>query len=91
MNAYEQICLHIPGEVERLMGDRRILREDVQKAIHHGETTGEKFINPSNGRSLAFLRPDRVTYWVEYSRVGEDFQVHSAYSHRMEMKRRGKP
>jgi hypothetical protein len=33
------------------------------------------------------LRPDRVTYWVEYSRVGEDYQVHSAYSHRMEMKR----
>jgi hypothetical protein len=24
---------------------------------------------------------------VEYSRVGEDYQVHSAYSHRMEMKR----
>jgi hypothetical protein len=33
------------------------------------------------------LRPDRVTYWVEYSQVGEDYQVHSAYSHRMEMKR----
>ena len=87
MNAYEQIRLHIPEEVERLMEDRRILREDVQKTIHHAETTGEKFINPSTGRSLASLRPDRVTYWVEYSRVGEDYQVHSAYSHRMEMKR----
>jgi len=55
--------------------------------IHHAEATGEKFINPSTGHSLAFLRPGRVTYWVEYSRVGEDFQVHSTYSHRMEMKR----
>ena len=87
MNAYEQIRLHIPEEVERLMEDRRILREDVQKAIDHAETTGEKFINPSTGRSLTSHRPDRVTYWVEYSRVGEDYQVHSAYSHRMEMKR----
>jgi len=87
MDAYEQICLHIPEEVEHLIESRRILREDVQKTIHHAETTGEKFINPSTGRSLASLRPDRVTYWVEYSRVGKDYQVHTAYSHRMEMKR----
>jgi len=87
MNAYEDIRLHIPKEVERLMEDRHILREEVQKTIHHAETTGEKFINSTTGRSLASLRPDRVTYWVEYSRVGEDYQVHSTYSHRMEMKR----
>jgi hypothetical protein len=87
MDAYEQIRLHISKEVERLIEDRHILREDLQKTIHHAETTGEKFINPSTGRSLASLRPDRVTYWVEYSQVGEDYQVHSAYSHRMEMKR----
>ena len=87
MDAYEQIHLHIPEEVEHLIESRRILREDVQKTIHHPETTGEKFINPSTGRSLASLRPDRVTYWVEYSRVGEDYQVHTAYSHRMEIKR----
>ena len=91
MNAYEQIRLHIPDEIERLMDNRGILREDVQKTIHHAETTGEKFINPSTGRSLASLRPDRVTYWVEYSRVGDAYQVHSAYSHRMEMKRKGRP
>ena len=91
INTHEQIRLHIPEEVERLMDDRRILKEDVQKTIHHAETTGEKFINPSSDRSLAFLRPDRVTYWVEYSQVGEDYHIHSAYSHRMEMKRKGKP
>ena len=87
MDAHEQIRLHIPEEVERLMEDRGILREDVQKAIHHAETTGAKFINPSTGRSLTSYRPDRVTYWVEYSEAGEEYQVHIAYSHRMEMKR----
>ncbi|HVP77941.1 MAG TPA: hypothetical protein VMV04_08590 [Thermodesulfobacteriota bacterium] len=91
MNAYDQIRLHIPDEVERLMDNRKILREDVQKTVHHAETTGEKFINPPTGRSLASLRPDRVTYWVEYSQIGECYQVHSAYSHRMEMKRKGGP
>ena len=48
---------------------------------------GEKFINPSTGRTLASLRPGRVTFWVEYSRTEEEFQVHTAYSHRMETKR----
>jgi hypothetical protein len=91
MDDHNQICLQISGKVERLIEDRRILREDLQKTIHHGETTGEKFINPSLGRSLASFRPERVTYWVEYSRVGEGYQIHSAYSHRMEMKRGGGP
>ena len=87
MNAYEQVSLYISEEVERLMENRHILREDLQKVIHHAESTGEKFINPSTGRSLAFLRPTRVTFWVEYSLAGEGYQVHGAYCHRMEMKR----
>ncbi|MGA2109660.1 MAG: hypothetical protein ABSH25_18710 [Syntrophorhabdales bacterium] len=89
MTTREQMSLSISEELERLMEERGISREDVEKAIDHAETTGEKFINPSNGRSLTSHRPDRVTYWVEYSRAGEEYQVHSAYSHRMEMKRRG--
>lgn len=87
MHIYEQTRLQIPEKVEDLLEDRRILKEELQQTIHHAETTGEKFINPSTGRSLAFFRPGRVTYWVEYSRVGENYQIHTAYSHRMEMKR----
>jgi hypothetical protein len=89
MSAYEHIRLHIPEEVERLMESRLILKENMQQTIDHAEATGEKFINPSTGRSLASFRPGRVTYWVEYTRVGDDYQVHATYSHRMEMKRRG--
>jgi hypothetical protein len=37
------------------------------------------------------LRPDRVTFWVEYSLVGKNYRVHSSYSHRMETKRGGGP
>lgn len=91
MNGYEEVPLDIPENVKQLMDERRILREDVQKTIHHAETTGEKFIDPSRGRSLASFRPDRVTYWVEYSRVDTGYRIHTAYSHRMEMKRKGTP
>ena len=89
MNAYEQIRLHIPDDVERLMENRLILKEDLQKAIHLAETTGKKLISPSMGRSLTSYRPKTVTYWVEYSRIGEEYQVHSAYSHRMGMRTGG--
>ena len=91
MDLYEQIRLHIPEEVAGLIEERRIGKEDLQKTIHHAETTGEKFIDPSTGRSLASFRPDRVTYWVEYSQVDDGYQVHRAYSHRMEMKRERRP
>lgn len=87
MEGYEAVSLAISGEVDSLLEERHIDREDVQKVIHHAETTGEKFINPLNGRSLASLRPGRVTFWVEYSAAGQQYTVHSAYSHRMEMKR----
>jgi hypothetical protein len=87
MDSYEQLSLLISKEVESLLKERGILCEDVQKTIHHAETTGEKFINVSTDRSLASFRPDRVTYWVEYGKVGDEYRVYTAYSHRMEMKR----
>jgi hypothetical protein len=83
MNTYEQILLQIPEATEQLLEERRIEREILQKAILQAETTGKKFVNSSIGRSLASLRPKTTTYWVEYGRTGEEFQIHSAYSHRM--------
>jgi len=87
MEEYKKISLKITDDVNRLIENRHILMEDLQKTIRHAETTGEKFINPSRGRSLASFRPGRVTFWVEYSLIGDLYQVHRAYSHRMEMKR----
>ena len=87
MNANGHIKVFVPEGVAKIMEDRGISLEDVERVIHHAESTGEKFINLSTGRSLASLRPTRVTYWVEYSQVSESYQIHSAYSHRMELKR----
>ena len=89
MNTYEQTWLHIAEDVQRLLEDRLIRKEDVQKVIHHAETTGKKLINPSIDRCLACYRPKAVTYWVEYSRLDEGYRVHTAYSHRMVMKSGG--
>lgn len=91
MSEYEEIRLDISEEVKGIMDERHILTEDVQKTIYYAESTGEKFIDPSRSRSLASFRPDRVTYWVEYGRIGENYRIYRAYSHRMEMKRKGTP
>lgn len=37
----------------------------------------------STGRFLAFIRPRRVTFWVDYAMVDGKAVVHNAYSHRM--------
>lgn len=87
MQSHEEIRLLLSEEVERLLEERQIGQEDVRKVIFHAESTGDKFIDPVTGQSLACLRPVRVNYWVQYSAVGEEFRVHSAYSHRMELKR----
>ena len=91
MDAYTQIRLRITEDAKHRMESRQILEEDVQRVIHHAEATGEKLMDPFTGRFLASFRPDRVTFWVEYSEAGEVYEIHSAYSHRMEMKRKGKP
>ena len=87
MDEHKRIRLHIPENIVQLLEGRLIHEEDLQRAIHHAETTGMKFIKLATGRYLTSHRPDRVTYWVEYSPADECYQIHSAYSHRMEMKR----
>ena len=89
MDAYEEVRVQIPGEVGQLLEERSILTEEVQKVILHAETAGRKLVNPGTGRFLAFYRPKAVTYWVEYCRIGELYEVHTAYSHRMVMKSSG--
>ena len=89
MDAQEPLLLHIPEDVERLIEERLILKDDVLKAIRKAEGGGAKFVNTANGRSLTPYRPKTVTYWVEYSRSGDRYLVHSAYSHRMGMKTGG--
>ncbi len=53
--------------------------------IHFAETRNKKLLNRRTGRLMAHHKPAAVTYWVEYSREGDEFVVHNAYSHRMEV------
>jgi hypothetical protein len=82
---HQKIKLHVGPDVQVLLEKRRILEEDLQRVIHHAETTNEKFRNPKTGRFKAAFRPHNVTLWVEYSPTAEGFVVDNAYCHRMEL------
>ena len=66
------------------MEERRMRRSDVGQVLLHALDEGEQCYNPDSGRSLAWLRPRQVSFWVEYSREDEgSFTIHDAYCHRM--------
>ena len=82
---HEAVRLLILDDVAARMEERRILREDVQKAILHGETSGNRLYNQGSKRWCTSFRPARITYWGEYGPEDGGFRVHNAYRHRMEV------
>lgn len=83
---FESIRLILPDEVQKLVEERLILIEDMQKVIEYARRTGKCMLNPSSGHYLASCKPASVTYWVEYTPQPDGaYLVHKAYSHRMEI------
>lgn len=80
---HQAIQLMMSAETGRMMEERLIRYEDVQRVIEDAERTGSKVLNRHNGHILASYKSAHVTYWVEYTPEGQGFLVHNAYSHRM--------
>lgn len=84
--AFESIRLVLPDEIQKIVEDRLILIEDMQKVIEYAERTGKRMLNNSTKHYLAYFKPNSVTYWVEYTKNDDgSFLVYKAYSHRMEV------
>ncbi len=79
------IELIISEGVQEILEERMILEADLKIVIGEAESTGRKFKNTARNTFIAYSRPVSVTYWVEYSREGDRFRVHNAYSHRLEI------
>lgn len=82
---HEKIKLKLAPGMEDRLEQRRILVEDIQRVIDYGEKSGKKLFNPQTKRWLLYYKPVRVTYWVDYTPEGDEFVVHNAYCHRMEI------
>jgi hypothetical protein len=86
MEAHRGLKLTMTPRVEELLEKRRILIEDLQRVIFQAEQSGQRLVHPRTGRLLAAFRPYKAMFWVEYSPLTDGFEVHNAYSHRMEVK-----
>jgi hypothetical protein len=85
---WETIRLDLSPEAQEVVDSRRILAEDLKRAIHAAETSGRRLTRPraDQGASRVIARhaPGAVTFWVEYEPVPDGgFLVHRAWSHRM--------
>jgi len=87
LQGYEQLKLEKSIEVAEVLDCRHILDDEMKMVIHDAESTGEKLYQPEGDRFLAKKRIGEVTYYVEYSIGGKNtYIVHTAYSHRAEVK-----
>jgi Fe-S oxidoreductase len=84
---HECILIRISPQVRNILEERRILDEDIKKVILHAQRSGQTFFNEKTGRYRASFKPYNVTFWIEYSQNENAFDIHNAYSHRMEVVR----
>jgi len=82
----EDIKIVIGEEVRNKIEDELILDGDIKSVIEYAEKTNNSFYNPETGHILAWKRLVNVTFWVEYEKVNDSFNIINAYSHRMDVK-----
>lgn len=79
--AYKAVKLIKSETVKQLIEERYLTDEDLQLAVYHGESTGEKLYQEGTDRFLARSKYVPIIY-VEYSSSGDAYEVHAAYGHR---------
>ena len=74
-------------EARAMMDDRMILTEDVIAVLEDFRQNGEA-IEDEDRLLVARSRVGNATFWVKFSREGDGFLVHRAWSHRMQVVKR---
>ena len=80
---YEDLKIVINDKLKSKIEDELILESDIKKVIGYAEKNQNSFFNPENGHILAWRRLVNVTFWVEYQKDQDVFNIINAYCHRM--------
>jgi hypothetical protein len=83
--SWESTKLQVSDEVKTLMADRGISDDELKQVIHKAETAGEKLYQPEANRYLAKSGLGEVTVYAEYAAAGDEYVIHSTYSHRVKI------
>ncbi len=81
--------LRIGPEVMDKMYRFRVLEEDVRRVIDLGETKNRRTFDPRKGTYTCYRESGHITYWVEYRKDGDEFEIVNVYTHRMKIKLEG--
>jgi hypothetical protein len=87
MENHAEIEVVMSEKTAHLLEERRITLDDIKKTIYHAEKTSEKFVHSTTGHFLAGVRPYFVTFWVEYAKIENRYEVYTGYSHRVKATR----
>lgn len=82
----ERDALLLTPLLEALLEERLIRPEEVARVVAEAERSGRYFTELASGRRLASLTQGAVTYWAEYELRDGRQLIHTAYSHRMELR-----
>ena len=89
MEAKRDYQLDYTPEARRMMDERMILTDDVGAVLDAARETGEAVLDSESGLLIARRRVGNATFWVKFSREGDDrYLVHRAWSHRMNVEKR---
>ena len=82
-NPWDAINITVGSDVRTRMEDKMIDDSDVRETIYNAELTETGFYDPDSDTYLGCLVRSALTYWVEYRKNGDVFEVLDAYCHRM--------
>lgn len=78
--------LLIKPAVRNKMENFKMLEEDVYNVIEAGELSERCVYDPKKDSYICYQESGYFTFWVEYRKISEGYEVLNVYSHRMKIK-----
>ncbi len=80
---WDNVKITVDEHVRTRMENKMIDDGDVRETIWKAEQSGIGFYDDTSNSYLAFLVRKALTYWVEYRKTDDGFEILDAYCHRM--------
>lgn len=83
--AKDDIVIMLDSGLAEVLEERLILLDDLKQVLRYVQASGQVLEDQDSGWLYASCRIGHVTFWVAYTELEEGYQIHNAYSHRMEI------
>ena len=80
---WDDVKITVDEQIRTRMENKMIDDGDVRETIWKAEQSGVGFYDDASNSYLAFLVRKALTYWVEYRKIDDGFEILDTYCHRM--------